>query len=128
MALAVYAYPDVKREHLDPLVMERMLVLAREMDVVLPTCAHEVKTSLWAARCLNAHENLKRWAQMAAWTGDPAKDGQPVGWSPSKVLVIPEGAVISLNQRRKDGRCHQSVFRPRRDDNLLHQQPPITCF
>ncbi|CAN0416798.1 unnamed protein product [Lampetra fluviatilis] len=92
MALAVDAYPNVKREHLDPLVMERMLVLAREMDVVLPTCCHELKTSWWAARCLNAHENLKRWAQMAAWMGDLAKDGQQIGWSPSQVVVIPEDA------------------------------------
>ncbi|CAM9282417.1 unnamed protein product [Lampetra fluviatilis] len=66
MALAVDAYPNVTQELLDPLVMECMLALAWEMDVVLPTCGYEMKTSLWVARCLNAHKNLKRWAQTAA--------------------------------------------------------------
>ncbi|CAM9874681.1 unnamed protein product [Lampetra planeri] len=41
MALAVDAYPDVQEDILDPLVMERMLALAREMGVVLPTCTRE---------------------------------------------------------------------------------------
>ncbi|XP_061411280.1 uncharacterized protein LOC133344965 [Lethenteron reissneri] len=97
MALAVDAYPNVTQELLDPLVMERMLALAWEMDVVLPTCGHEMKTPLWVARCLNAHINLKRWAQMVAWMGDPAKDGQPIGWSPSKVVDV---ARISIGRDR----------------------------
>ncbi|CAM9419884.1 unnamed protein product [Lampetra fluviatilis] len=136
MVLAVDAYPDVKQEFLDPLVIERMLALARDMGVVLPTCGHESQTSLWATRSLNAHEKLKRWAQMATWAGDPARDGQPIGWSPSKVVVIPEevpsegdvaAAVPPWNHRRRDGRRRQSIYRPRRDGDLLHQQPPITC-
>ncbi|CAN0339783.1 unnamed protein product [Lampetra fluviatilis] len=87
-----------------------------------------MKTSLWVARCLNAHENLKRWAQMAARTGDPAKDGQPIGWSPSKVVVIPEeaplmgdvaAAIPRWNRCPKDGRRRQNISRPRQDDDLL---------
>ncbi|CAM9437634.1 unnamed protein product [Lampetra planeri] len=91
MALTLAAYSDVKQEALNALVMDRMLALARDMEVVLPTCGHNVETSRWAAKCLHAHESLQRWSQMVAWTGDPSQDGEPNGWSLTKVVdILPE--------------------------------------
>ncbi|CAM9716759.1 unnamed protein product [Lampetra fluviatilis] len=69
IALAMVAYPNTKHVR-----------------------GHEPLTSRLAAECLDAQFNLRRWAQMAAWTGDPAVDGKPVGWAPSRVVLTLDDA------------------------------------
>ncbi|CAN0420137.1 unnamed protein product [Lampetra fluviatilis] len=86
MALAMAAYPDATADHLDPLILSRMLELSQELNISLPVCGHEPLTSRWVARCLDAKFNIKRWDQMAAWTGKPEIDGPPLGWSPRRVV------------------------------------------
>ncbi|XP_078739400.1 uncharacterized protein LOC144952807 [Lampetra fluviatilis] len=86
MAMAMAAYPDATAEHLDPLILSRMLELSQELNISLPVCGHEPLSSRWVARCLDAKFNLKRWDQMAAWTGKPEIDGPPLGWSPRLVV------------------------------------------
>ncbi|XP_078457421.1 uncharacterized protein LOC144722889 [Lampetra planeri] len=86
MALAMAAYPDATADHLDPLILSRMLELAQELKISLPVCGHEPLTSRWVARCLDAKFNIRRWDQMAAWTGKPEIDGPPLGWSPRLVV------------------------------------------
>ncbi|CAM9659330.1 unnamed protein product [Lampetra fluviatilis] len=86
MAMAMAAYPDAKAEHLDPLILSRMLELSQELNISLPVCGHEPLSSRWVARCLDAKFNIKRWDQMAAWTGKPEIDGPPLGWSPRLVV------------------------------------------
>lgn len=97
--------------------MERMLGLARDMGVVLPEYDEDIQMSRWAARCLQAHDNLQRWSQMAVWTGDPSHDGEPKAWSPSKVVVVPAGDASSMgdiaaavppwNRRQGDAARHR---------------------
>ncbi|XP_078468275.1 uncharacterized protein LOC144731181 [Lampetra planeri] len=86
MALAMAAYPDATADHLDPLILSRMLELSQELNISLPVCGHEPLTSRWVARCLDAKFNIKRWDQMAVWTGKPEIDGPPLGWSPRLVV------------------------------------------
>ncbi|CAM9804349.1 unnamed protein product [Lampetra planeri] len=86
MALALAAYPDAMADHLDPLILSCMLELSQELKISLPVCGHEPLTSRWVARCLDAKFNIKRWDQMAAWTGKPEIDGPPLGWSPRRVV------------------------------------------
>ncbi|CAM9481705.1 unnamed protein product [Lampetra planeri] len=86
VALAMAAYPDATADHLDPLILSRMLELSQELNISLPVCGHEPLTSRWVARCLDAKFNLKHWDQMAAWTGKPEIDGPPLGWSPRRVV------------------------------------------
>ncbi|CAN0301366.1 unnamed protein product [Lampetra planeri] len=86
MALAMAAYPDATADLLDPLILSRMLELAQELKISLPVCGHEPLTSRWVARCLDAKFNIRRWDQMAAWTGKPEIDGPPLGWSPRLVV------------------------------------------
>ncbi|CAN0376918.1 unnamed protein product [Lampetra fluviatilis] len=62
------------------------------MGISLPVCGHGPLTSRWAARCLDAKFNLRCWEQMAAWTRDPDKDGEPLGWAPSRVVHISDGS------------------------------------
>ncbi|CAN0014029.1 unnamed protein product [Lampetra fluviatilis] len=59
------------------------------MGVVLPVIDEDEQTSQWAAKCLQAHENLHRWSQMAAWMGEPSRNGEPDGWSQRGVGVQP---------------------------------------
>ncbi|CAM9373078.1 unnamed protein product [Lampetra planeri] len=68
LALAMAAYHDAK---LEILILGKMLELAKDMGVKLPVCGHEPLTFRWAAKCLNAQDNLQHWAQMAAWNGVP---------------------------------------------------------
>ncbi|CAM9284692.1 unnamed protein product [Lampetra fluviatilis] len=68
LALAMTAYHDAK---LEILILGKMLELAKNMGVKLPVCGHEPLTFRWAAKCLNAQDNLQHWAQMAAWNGVP---------------------------------------------------------
>ncbi|CAN0419067.1 unnamed protein product [Lampetra fluviatilis] len=88
VALTMAAYPNPTADLLDPLILTKMLELSKEMDISLPVCGYELLTSRWAARCLDAKVNISQWKQMAAWTGDPAKDGEPEGWAPSRVVDI----------------------------------------
>ncbi|XP_075925358.1 uncharacterized protein LOC142928023 [Petromyzon marinus] len=138
MALAVAAYPDVKQEVLDSLVMDRILALERDIGVVLPSCGHDVQMSRWAARCLHAHESLQHWSQMAAWAGDPARDGEPKGWSPTKVMDIPpehataEGDLAAAVPRWGRGRDDPSqrwrVGGPRPREVGSGWRAAVTCF
>ncbi|XP_078460325.1 uncharacterized protein LOC144724911 [Lampetra planeri] len=86
LALAMAAYPDSTADLLDPLILSRMLELSQELNISLPVCGHEPLTLRWVARCLDAKFNLKRWDQMAAWTGNPQIDVPPLGWSPRRVV------------------------------------------
>ncbi|CAM9897266.1 unnamed protein product [Lampetra fluviatilis] len=86
LALAMAAYPDSSANLLDPLILSKMIELSQELNISLPVCGHVLLTSRWAARCLDAKFNLKRWDQMAAWTGDPERDGPPLGWAPRRVV------------------------------------------
>ncbi|XP_061407638.1 uncharacterized protein LOC133342501 [Lethenteron reissneri] len=86
MAMAMAAYPNATAEHLDPLILSRMLELSQELNISLPVCGHEPLSSRWVARCLDAKFNIKRWDQMAAWMGKPEIDGPPLGWSPRLVV------------------------------------------
>ncbi|CAM9783232.1 unnamed protein product [Lampetra fluviatilis] len=46
---------------LDPLILAKMLDLSKEMGFSLPVSGHEPLTPWWAARCLDAKVNLRRW-------------------------------------------------------------------
>ncbi|CAN0417422.1 unnamed protein product [Lampetra planeri] len=92
VAFAMAAYPDARPDILDPLILGKMLELSKELGISLPVRGHLPLTSRWATKCLDAQFNLRRWAQMAAWTGDPAMDGQLIGWAPSRVVHISDDA------------------------------------
>ncbi|XP_078458316.1 WD repeat-containing protein 97 isoform X5 [Lampetra planeri] len=79
IALAMAAYPDTKPDLLEPLILGKMLELSKDLAIPMPVCGHEPLISRLAAKCLDAQFNLRRWAQMAAWMGDPAIDGEPIG-------------------------------------------------
>ncbi|CAM9402183.1 unnamed protein product [Lampetra fluviatilis] len=75
---------------LEPLILGKMLELSKDLAIPMLVCGHEPLTSRLAAKCLDAQFNLRRWAQMAAWMGDPAVDGNPTGWAPSRVVRAPD--------------------------------------
>ncbi|CAN0023170.1 unnamed protein product [Lampetra planeri] len=56
MALAKSAYPGIDHVGRDSPVLERMLLLAQELKIVIP--ATEDLSSLKVARCLQAHFNI----------------------------------------------------------------------
>ncbi|CAM9437704.1 unnamed protein product [Lampetra planeri] len=66
------AYPRLDETALYFLAMEKMLALVQEMGVVLPI-VEEVQTSLWVARCLQAHEGMNKGMnhrpRVVAWSG-----------------------------------------------------------
>ncbi|CAM9783859.1 unnamed protein product [Lampetra fluviatilis] len=111
------AYPDARPDVLNPLILGKMLELAKDMGITLPVCGHEPLTSRWAARCLDAQDNLQHWAHMATWTGDPARDGERKGWAPSKVVHIPDDVGIGdlaaaaprWDPRRRPYSCLQAL-------------------
>ncbi|CAM9512756.1 unnamed protein product [Lampetra fluviatilis] len=74
MVLDQVAYPRLNETALDPLAIEKMLVLAQEMGVVLPI-VEEAQTSLWVTRCLQVHEGMNRRPRVVAWSGDPMSGG-----------------------------------------------------
>lgn len=86
------AYPDTKPNLLEPLILGKMLELSKDLAIPIPVCGHEPLTSRLAAKCLDAQFNLRRWVQMAAWMCDPAIDGKPIGWAPSRVVLTPDDA------------------------------------
>ncbi|CAM9320583.1 unnamed protein product [Lampetra planeri] len=92
IALAMAAYPDTKPYLLEPLMLGKMLELSKDLAIPMPVCGHEPLTSRLVAKCLDTQFNLRRWAQMAAWTGDLAVDGNPTGWALSRVILTPDDA------------------------------------
>ncbi|CAM9740015.1 unnamed protein product [Lampetra fluviatilis] len=136
LVLAMAAYPDTTPDVLDPLILARMLELSKEMGISLPVCGHEPLTSQWAARCLDAKDNLRHWAQIAAWTGDLAKDGELFGWAPSRVVHIPDYAGVEdlaaaalrwVLRRRPVGR-RDGASTPRGDGDGAAWRAGTTCF
>ncbi|CAM9423576.1 unnamed protein product [Lampetra fluviatilis] len=98
MALGLAAYSQLDQAALDSLLMEKMLELASEMGVVLPVIDEDAQTSLWAARCLQAHETLRKRTRVAAWTGKP--------WRETNCSVDHRGAwtsrrMMAPNQRER---------------------------
>ncbi|CAN0417565.1 unnamed protein product [Lampetra fluviatilis] len=75
------------------------------------------------------HENLCRWSQIAAWTGDPGRDGEPDGWSTQTIMNQPTedplmesdvaAAVVVWNCRRGEVPRQSHDLRPREKENRL---------
>ncbi|CAN0093002.1 unnamed protein product [Lampetra fluviatilis] len=59
MALGQVVYPCMDKTALDSLAMEKMLVLAQEMGVMLPIVEEEAQISLWVARCSGGESRVK---------------------------------------------------------------------
>ncbi|XP_061416179.1 uncharacterized protein LOC133347696 [Lethenteron reissneri] len=89
--LAMAAYPDTTPDLLEPLILGKMLELSRDLGIPKPVCGHEKLTSRAAAKCLDAQFNLRRWKQVAAWTGGPVAEGGALGWDPTKSVYVPDG-------------------------------------
>ncbi|XP_078456972.1 uncharacterized protein LOC144722610 [Lampetra planeri] len=139
MALAMAAYPDATADHLDPLILSRMLELSQELNISLPVCGHEPLTSRWVARCLDAKFNIKRWDQMAAWSGKPEIDGPPLGWSPRRVVhcsddsgddeVLAAAVQHGILRRRLRDQRGDYASRPRAGAESTDRRPTTaTCF
>ncbi|CAM9595774.1 unnamed protein product, partial [Lampetra fluviatilis] len=90
LELAMAAYPDTPQDLLEPLILGKMLELSRDLGIPMPVCGHEKLTSRAAAKCLDAQFNLRRWKQVAAWTGGPVKEGGAMGWDPTKAIYVPD--------------------------------------
>ncbi|XP_061436496.1 uncharacterized protein LOC133361588 [Lethenteron reissneri] len=75
---------------LEPLILGQMLELSKDLGIPLPVCGHEQLTSRMAAKYLNMQFNLRRWAEMTAWTGSPTVEGDAVVWTPSKAVFVPD--------------------------------------
>ncbi|XP_075910768.1 uncharacterized protein LOC142906548 [Petromyzon marinus] len=69
LSLAKSAYPQMGQVGWDVLILEKMLPLARDLQVVLPAMVDDDLTSLQVARCLEAHFFIRRRAGMVASTG-----------------------------------------------------------
>ncbi|CAN0117788.1 unnamed protein product [Lampetra planeri] len=91
LELAMAAYPETKPDLLEPLILGKMLQLSRDLGIPMPVCGHEKLTSRAAAKCLDAQFNLRRWKQVAAWTGGPIVEGGALGWDPKKAVYVPDG-------------------------------------
>ncbi|CAM9710585.1 unnamed protein product [Lampetra fluviatilis] len=72
MVLGLAAYPQLDQAALDSLVMEKMFV-------VLPVINKDAQTSLWAARCLQARDVLRKRTRVAAWAGKPGPGDRSLG-------------------------------------------------
>ncbi|CAM9773884.1 unnamed protein product [Lampetra fluviatilis] len=90
LELAMAAYPETPQDLLEPLILGKMLELSRDLGIPMPVCGHEKLTSRAAAKCLDAQFNLRRWKQVAAWTGGPVKEGGAMGWDPTKAVYVPD--------------------------------------
>ncbi|CAM9304334.1 unnamed protein product [Lampetra fluviatilis] len=130
------AYPETEPDLLEPLILGKMLEFSKDLAIPLPVCSHEPLTSRLVAKCLDAQFNLHHWAQMVAWTGDPAIDGKPIGWTPSKVVFAPDDAGPGdltaaagqwVPQRRMVPRSVPSSA-PRRDGAGAGQRADMACY
>ncbi|CAM9522566.1 unnamed protein product [Lampetra planeri] len=65
---------EMDKDGLDALVLDRMLGLARDLDIVLPASDEDDLTLLKVTRCLQAHLNIKRRSMVAGCMG-PAEEG-----------------------------------------------------
>ncbi|XP_078463640.1 uncharacterized protein LOC144728168 [Lampetra planeri] len=136
VALTMAAYPDSSTDLLDPLSLTRMLELSQELAISLPVCGHEPMTSRWVARCFDAKFNLRRWDQMAAWTGDPKKNGQPFGWTPRQAVQMPDdssgddlvAAAPRWTPQRRQGMPRGGAGRPRVGAEATDRRAAATCF
>ncbi|XP_078739332.1 uncharacterized protein LOC144952714 [Lampetra fluviatilis] len=82
--------PETPQDLLEPLILGKMLELSRDLGIPMPVCGHEKLTSRAAAKCLDVQFNLRRWKQVAAWTGGPVKEGGAMGWDPTKAVYVPD--------------------------------------
>ncbi|CAM9299116.1 unnamed protein product [Lampetra fluviatilis] len=109
----------------------------RDTQDAVSTARNE-QTSRWAAKCFQAHENLHRWAQMVAWTGDPSRDGEPKGWLPRNLVVQPAenatseediaAALPVWSRRRGDAAQCQRSWRPHEQEDWMLRRPSLTCY
>ncbi|CAM9289074.1 unnamed protein product [Lampetra fluviatilis] len=100
------AYPRMDKEGLDALVLDRMLGLAQELDVALPTTDDDDLTSLRVARSTQTHLIGKRRAKVVACAG-PAKEELDDEGEPSQAFVsLNEGGWRKNRPGRRDD-CDQ---------------------
>ncbi|CAM9646586.1 unnamed protein product [Lampetra planeri] len=91
MALAKSAYPGMDHVRRDSLVLERMLMLAQGLKVVMPATGEDDLSSLQVAWCLQAHLDIQQRATVAACTGPPEGSGAPEDVEPLQACASLDG-------------------------------------
>ncbi|CAN0430100.1 unnamed protein product [Lampetra fluviatilis] len=130
------AYPETPQDLLEPLILGKMLELSRDLGIPMPVCGHEKLTSRAAAKCLDAQFNLRRWKQVAAWTGGPVKEGGAMGWDPTKAIYVPDergpreltAASSPWSGRGRPGPRATPSERGRRDARPALRRNDADCF
>ncbi|XP_078713489.1 uncharacterized protein LOC144932962 [Lampetra fluviatilis] len=74
LVLARRAFPRLAEEALEDLVVEHLIAYACRAGVVMPVVTPEERTSLWAARTIQAHEQA---AGGASGDGPPTSETEP---------------------------------------------------
>ncbi|CAN0110521.1 unnamed protein product [Lampetra fluviatilis] len=136
LELAMAAYPDTPQDLLEPLILGKMLELSRDLGIPMPVCGHEKLTSRAAAKCLDAQFNLRRWKQVAAWTGGPVKEGGAMGWDPTRAIYVPDergpqeltAASSPWSGRGRPGPRATPSGRGRRDARPALRRNEADCF
>ncbi|CAN0375187.1 unnamed protein product [Lampetra planeri] len=128
----------IRRRHrtCSSLILGKMLELSRDLGIPMPVCGHEKLTSRAAAKCLDAQFNLRRWKQVAAWTGGPVKEGGAMGWDPTKAVYVPDergpreltAASSPWSGRGGPGPRATPSERGRRDARPALRRDDVDCF
>ncbi|CAN0422789.1 unnamed protein product [Lampetra planeri] len=120
---AIAVYPKMDKDGLDALVLDRMLGLARDLDIVLPASDKDDLTSLKVARCLQAYLNIKRHSMVAACTG-PAEEGA----APDEVESSQTSASLDASRWRRAKRGQRDDRDRRTGASSGPGSSPIVCF
>ncbi|CAN0412457.1 unnamed protein product [Lampetra fluviatilis] len=123
LALTRAAFPRIDHEGIDALVLEKLLSLARELRIVMPTVDDDNFCSLHASRCIQAHLVLQRDSSIAACTA-PINAGNPEEERHQDQVF----ASSSVQNWRSNDRRRQQDFRQRGRTPPRREGASIICY
>ncbi|XP_078466775.1 uncharacterized protein LOC144730090 [Lampetra planeri] len=108
LAMAKVAYPRMDEDAVESLVLQKLMSLARQLRVAMPT-ADDDFTSLRAARCIQAHLHCDEDTTIAACAGPPDAQAYDVHSGPHQAFAATENRGSSNWRSQRD---HHQRDRP----------------
>ncbi|XP_078739520.1 uncharacterized protein LOC144952918 [Lampetra fluviatilis] len=110
LAMAKVAYPRMDEDAVESLVLQKLMSLARQLRVAMPTADDDDDfTSLRAARCIQAHLHCDEDTTIAACAGPPDAQAYDVHSGPHQAFAATENRGSSNWRSQRD---HHQRDRP----------------
>ncbi|XP_078476717.1 uncharacterized protein LOC144737738 [Lampetra planeri] len=109
LAMARVAYPRMDEDAVESLVLQKLMSLARQLRVAMPTADDDDFTSLRAARCIQAHLHCDEDTTIAACAGPPDAQAYDVYSGPHQAFTATQNRGSSNWRSQRD---HHQRDRP----------------